>query len=55
MNLLNEKDRAKRELLMGSISVLLLVLLLSVFGWDPIGIAGIFAVLIRMAYISSKL
>lgn len=53
MNLLNERDRVKRELLMGSISVLLLVL--SVFGWDPIGIAGIFAVLILMAYISSKL
>ena len=55
MNLLNEKDRIKREVLMGSISVLILVLLFSVFGWDSIGVVGICAVLIRMNYISSKL
>ena len=52
MSTLEDKKNAKHELFLGTVSAFILVLLFTVSGWEPIGIVGLSAVLLRLAHLT---
>lgn len=51
MDRLQDKKAMKREFLLGSISVLILILLFSLVGWSRTGVVGLISVIIRLVYV----